>query len=134
MIRIPKTLFGQILAYAVGGGAVTLFHSATYWVLAQPLHVEPYVANSIAAIFAGLVGYILHSRFTFGHGRSDGGEARSFGRYVLVSLLCYGLNSVWVWLVVKHMGMSVATSIIPMILVTPWLGFALNRFWAFRKL
>jgi putative flippase GtrA len=133
MIDAPRSLFGQLLAYAVGGGAVTALHSASYWAMADLAQIEPYLANSIAAILAGLVGYVLHSRFTFGHGREVGGEARSFARYVIVSLLCYGLNSVWVWMVVKQWGMSVATSIIPMILVTPWLGFALNRFWAFRK-
>jgi putative flippase GtrA len=133
MIEAPRSLMAQLVAYAVGGGAMTALHSLSYWVMADRAGIEPYVANSLAAIVAGLAGYVLHSRFTFGHGRGEGGATQAFGRYALVSLLCYGLNSFWVWLVVKHWGMSVATSILPMILVTPWLGFALNRFWAFKR-
>lgn len=133
MVDAPRSLPGQLLAYALGGGAMTALHSASYWVMAEPLGVEPYVANSLAAVVAGLAGYILHSRFTFGHGRDESAEAKSFGRYLVVSVLCYLLNSFWVWLVVKQWNMSVAASIVPMILATPWLGFVLNRFWAFRK-
>jgi putative flippase GtrA len=133
MVDAPRSLFGQLLAYALGGGAMTALHSLSYWLMAEPLGVEPYVANSLAAVLAGLAGYALHSRFTFGHERDTGGEARAFGRYVIVSILCYLLNSFWVWLVVKQWGMSVAASIVPMILLTPWLGFVLNRFWAFRR-
>lgn len=133
MIEAPKSLFGQIFAYIIGGGGMTALHSAVYWILAKPLAVEPYIANSVAAIVAGVAGYILHSRFTFGHGRTSGMDARALSRYVIVSLLCYALNSFWVWLVVKQSGYSVGMSIVPMVLVTPWLGFVLNRFWTFKR-
>lgn len=133
MIEAPKSLFGQILAYAVGGGGMTALHSGVYWVLADLFAVEPYVANTVAAVIAGIAGYILHSRFTFGHGRASAIDAAALGRYLVVSLLCYALNSFWVWLIVKQSGYSVAASIAPMVLVTPWLGFVLNRFWTFRR-
>lgn len=133
MIKAPKSLFGQIIAYAIGGGGMTALHSGVYWVLAELFAVEPYIANSIAAVIAGIAGYTLHSRFTFGHGRASAMDATAVGRYVIVSLLCYALNSFWVWGIIKQSGYSVAISIIPMVLVTPWLGFALNRFWTFRR-
>jgi putative flippase GtrA len=132
MLRAPQSMLGQLIAYAIGGGAMTLFHAAVYWLLAEPADVEPYIANSIAAIAAGLAGYVLHSKWTFGHGDRQVGAGASLLRYAIVSLLCFALNSFWVWLVVKHLGRSVAESIVPMILVTPWLAFALNRFWTFR--
>jgi putative flippase GtrA len=126
-------MIGQIAAYVVGGGAMTLLHSATYWALAEIAEIEPYVANSLAAIVAGLAGYVLHSNWTFGHGKTANNKATTFGRYAIVSLLCYFLNSFWVWLVVKQWSFSVIASIIPMILITPWLGFALNRLWTFKR-
>jgi putative flippase GtrA len=134
MVEAPRSLFGQLVAYALGGSTMTAIYSATYWVLAEPLGVEPYVANTLVAIFAGFAGFMLHSRFTFGHERDQSQEALSFGRYLVAAILCYLLNSFWVWLVVKEWKMSVAASIVPMIFVTPWLGFVLNRFWAFRKI
>lgn len=133
MIRAPKTLIGQILAYAVGGGAMTLLHSLSYWALAEPGGVNPYLANTLAAIVAGVAGYLLHSRWTFGHTNDSGGGARATLRYIVVSLLCYALNSLWVWLFVGRLGLSVSLSIVPMVLVTPWLGFALNRYWTFSR-
>jgi putative flippase GtrA len=132
MIKAPATLLGQIAAYAIGGGAMTALHSACYWGMATLGKVEPYAANSLAAIIAGIAGYYLHSRWTFGAEKRTSPTSTSFLRYVVVSLLCYVLNSFWVWLVVKHMDMSVTASLLPMILMTPWLGFALNRFWAFK--
>ena len=132
MIKIPTSLLGQLLAYAVGGGAVTVFHSACYWVMATILTVEPFLANSIAAILAGLVGFLLHSRWTFGGVERQLSDRAALTRYAVVSLICYGVNSFWVWLVIHRFGGTVNQSIIPMILATPWLGFLLNRFWAFR--
>lgn len=133
MIAAPKTLTGQLLAYAVGGGAITLLHSLSYWVMAVPGKVEPYIANSLAALIAGVAGYALHSRWTFGHTHDGADSVRSTGRYLVVSVLCYLLNSFWVWLCVHRLGLSVTISIVPMILFTPWVGFALNRFWTFGK-
>lgn len=132
MLKAPQSMFGQLIAYVIGGGAMTVFHAAVYWLLAEPAQMEPYLANSLAAIAAGLAGFTLHSKWTFGHGERQIGAGTSLLRYAIVSLLCFALNSFWVWLVVKNMGRSVAESIIPMILVTPWLAFALNRFWTFK--
>lgn len=112
---------------------MTLLHSALYWAMAEPARIEPYLANTLAAIIVGVTGYVLHSRWTFGHTNDSGGGIRIQGRYVIVSLLCYLLNSFWVWLVVGRLDMSVTVSLVPMVLVTPWLAFALNRFWTFAR-
>jgi len=133
MIRAPKTLIGQIAAYAIGGGAVTLLHSATYWLLAEPLRIDAYLANTLAAIVAGVTGYALHSRWTFGHTNTATAGLGAASRFVVVSLLCYALNSFWVWLVVRHLALGVTLSIVPMIFATPWLGFVLNRYWTFTR-
>lgn len=133
MIRVPRTMLGQIFAYAVGGGAVTLLHTLSYWVMAEPLAIDPYLANTLAAVIAGISGYVLHSRWTFGHTNQSGGGIRAQGRYIFTSLLCYALNSFWVWLFVDRLNLSVTLSIAPMVLATPWLGFVLNRFWTFSR-
>lgn len=134
MIRVPKTMIGQIFAYAVGGGAMALLHSVLYWVMADLIAIDPYIANTLAAVIVGVTGYVLHSRWTFGHTDQSGGGLKAQVRYVIVSLLCYLLNNFWVWLFVGQMALSVTLSIAPMVLVTPWLAFALNRFWTFAHL
>lgn len=133
MMRAPRSLIGQLAAYALGGGAVTLLHSAVYWTLAEPLRIDPYLANTLAALVAGVTGYLLHSRWTFGHTNNATAGMGAPTRYVVVSLVCYVVNQFWVWLFVDRLGLSVTLSLLPMILATPWLGFALNRWWAFRR-
>jgi putative flippase GtrA len=133
MIGAPKTLFGQIAAYAIGGGGVTLLHSLTYWILAEPLRIDPFLANSIAAVIAGLTSYTLHSRWTFGHTNTAANSLATIVRFAVVNLIVFALNSLWVWLFVQQLGLGVRISIAPMILVTPWVAFALNRWWTFTR-
>lgn len=133
MIRAPTTLVGQIAAYAVSGGAMTLLHSLSYWLMAEPLRLDPYLANTLAALVAGASGYLLHSRWTFAHTNRSGGGIGPQARYVVVSLVCYAFNSFWVWLFVHRLGFGVTLSILPMMLATPWVAFALNRWWTFSK-
>lgn len=133
MIRAPETLFGQIAAYAIGGGAITLLHSGIYWLLAEPIHIDAYLANTIAAVVASVSSYLLHSRWTFGHTNNAAKGLGAPTRFVVVQLLIYLLNSFWVWLFVEKLALGVTLSIVPMILATPWLGFVLNRWWTFRR-
>lgn len=133
MIEAPKTLLGQIVAYAIGGGAMTGLHAATYWVLAQPVQVEPYLANLIAALVAGFAGFELHSRWTFGNARQSAGRGLPLFRYAAVSVLGFALNSFWVWLVVKQLSYSVTISLLPMVFISPWVAFFLNRHWTFKS-
>jgi putative flippase GtrA len=89
MIKAPATMIGQIAAYAVGGGAMTALHSACYWLMATFGEIEPYIANSLAAMIAGVAGYNLHSRWTFGAEARASTPGTSFARYAVVSLLCF---------------------------------------------
>ena len=79
-----------------------------------------------------LVGYVVHSRWSFkGHGRRDN-LARTGGRFVIVSLVSFGLNSFWVWLMVRAFGWPI-WSPYPLVLgVTPFAVFWLNRRWVFE--
>jgi putative flippase GtrA len=133
IISAPRTVLGQILAYSASGGALTALHTVSYWVLAEAIKIDPYLANVIAATLAGISGYFLHSKWTFGHTNDSGGGLRAQSRYLTVSLLCFALNSFWVWLFIDRNGLSVTWSIVPMVLVTPWLGFVLNRYWTFSR-
>ena len=61
--------------------------------------ISPGRSASLAAV---LVGYVVHSRWSFrGHGRRDN-LARTGGRFFAVSLVSFALNQLWVWLLVSH--------------------------------
>jgi putative flippase GtrA len=73
----------------------------------------------------------MHSRWSFrGHGRRDD-PRRTTGRFALVSLISYGLNSFWVWLFTQPLGLGPEWPMLPMLFVTPAVTFVLNRQWVF---
>ena len=78
-----------------------------------------------------LVGYVTHSRFSFrGHGARDN-LARTGGRFIIVSLISFALNSFWVWLLVQSLVLPLWAPY-PLILgLTPLITFTLNRKWVF---
>ncbi len=124
-------LIGQLFRYAVTGGLASFVNILVYWVAATPLRVDPNLAMFLGWIGAVLVGYVVHSRWSFkGHGRR-GNLARTGTRFLLVAMVSFALNSFWVWLLVRHYGGPTWWPIPPVLVVTPLLVFWLNRRWVF---
>jgi len=124
-------LLGQFVRYGVTGGFASVVNIAIYWVAATFLGVDPNLAMFLGYLAAVLVGYVIHSRWSFrGHGRR-GNLARTGGRFVLVSLVSFALNSLWVWLFVRYLGGPTWWPIPAVLGVTPLLVFWLNRRWVF---
>ncbi len=122
----------QIVRYAISGGGLTLFYALVYWIAASPFGVDPLVANCAAFVLTVALGFVVHSRWSFeGHGRRDR-PVRAGLLFLLVNLAGFALNSFWVWLIVDYLAGAVSLPLIPMILITPWLSFYLNRQLTFR--
>ena len=130
IIERHGALLGQLARYAVTGGLATIVNIAVYWVLAAG-GMDPNLAWAFGYVAAVIVGYVVHSRWSFrGHGRRDN-LARTGGRFVLVSLVSFGLNQLWVWLLVQRLDLPL-WSPYPLVLgVTPFVVFVLNRRWVF---
>lgn len=125
-------LFWQVVRYGVTGLFVTACQAAIYWSLAALIGLHPQVANFIGYLAAVAIGYVSHSLFTF---RGHGGEANHKTRgakFIIVSLISYALNALWVYLCVTHMGWPEWSPIPAMIFVTPAIMFGLNRQWVFK--
>ena len=131
LLTSNRGLTGQILRYGVSGGLLTVFYSAVYWTAATQLAVPALIANTIAFVLTLVAGWLIHSRWSFrGHGRRERPRI-AYARFLLINLAGYALNSFWVWLIVVRLGGSVPLSILPIVLITPWLMFWLNRRWTF---
>ena len=130
LMRRHEVLLGQLVRYALTGGLASLVNIGVYWVLAAR-GMDPNLAWTLGYVAAVLVGYVVHSRWSFrGHGRRDN-LARTGGRFVIVSLVSFGLNQLWVWLLVVQFGLPLGAPY-PLVLgVTPLIVFALNRRWVF---
>ena len=130
LMRRHNVLLGQLVRYALTGGLASIVNIGVYWVLAAR-GMDPNLAWTLGYVAAVLVGYVVHSRWSFrGHGRRDN-LARTGGRFVIVSLVSFGLNQLWVWLLVVQLGLPLWAPY-PLVLgVTPLIVFALNRRWVF---
>jgi putative flippase GtrA len=129
-IRSNPELAGQFLRYAVTGGLASAVNIGVYWILAAR-GMDPNLAWTVGFAAAVLVGYLVHSRWSFrGHGRRHN-LARTGGRFIVVSLVSFGLNQLWVWLLVRELDLPLWAPY-PLVLgVTPLIVFALNRRWVF---
>lgn len=126
-----RALFGQIVRYGVTGGIVTALAAGVYWGLATYAGIAPLLANVAAYLFAAVLGFVMHSRWSFkGHDKGEALADTSL-RFFLVSLASLGLNSFWVWLSTGLLGGPTWWPVVPMLLVTPIAVFALNRRFVF---
>lgn len=113
------------------GAFVTALGVVVYALVAIILQWHPQLGNVLAYLTAMATGYVLHSSWSF---RGHGGE-RTLAtklRFLLVSLISYGLNAFWVWLLYSYLDLGRAAPILPMLFVTPAVTFVLNREWVFR--
>lgn len=121
----------QFIRFGFSGGVATAISLVIYYVMAVWRRDPPQLANFLAYVAAVIIGYMLHSRFSFrGHGTRDS-TARTTGRFVVTSLVSYALNAFWVWLFTHPLGWPRWSPMAPMLFVTPLATFALNRRWVF---
>ncbi|UVO50797.1 GtrA family protein [Sphingomonas sp. SUN019] len=131
LVRAKET-FGQLVRFGIAGGLATLCYAAVYSPLAATKLTSEQVANIFGYLVAVLVGFWLHSRWSFrGHGAS---ATKTGPRFFAVSLLSYGANTFWVWLLTDDAVMAGPWwwPLIPILFVTPLVTFSLNRLWVFK--
>ena len=126
-----RTVLAQLARFIVSGAFVTALGVGVYALVALVLRWHPQLGNLLAYLIAMATGYVMHSRWSF---RDHGGERTHATRvrFVIVSLISLGLNSLWVYLITGPLGLGPAWPIVPMLFVTPAVTFILNRQWVFR--
>jgi putative flippase GtrA len=121
----------QVVRYAFAGAAITVLVAASYWAVAEFLDVDPMVSLTIVFLFFTVVSYFTHGSFSFrGHGDRDRQHVR-LARFLIVNIIGFATNQLFVWLLVKHLGGPTWWPVIPIIFVTPVLTFMLHRRWVF---
>lgn len=126
-----REAFAQLIRYGVIGALITIGGQAIYYGLAESRLTSPLVAIAIAWIVGVAVGYFAHGWVSFrGHGERDD-HARIGTRFVAVNVFGYVVNSFWVWLLVERLDGPNWWPIVPNIVLTPLLTFALHRRWTY---
>ena len=124
-----RAILSQLMRFLISGALVTILGVAVYAFVALMLRWHPQVGNLLAYLVAMASGYVMHSRWSF---RDYGQRTKGTGvRFVIVSLISLGLNSLWVALITGPLGLGPAWPILPMLFVTPAVTFLLNRHWVF---
>jgi putative flippase GtrA len=124
-------LLAQLLRFGLTGGLLTVLVAGGYWLLATFAGVEPMLSLTLNFLVFTALGYVLHSRFSFrGHGARDRAHVRTL-RFLTVNTIGFLANQFFVWLLVRELGGPTWWPVVPIVLVTPLLTFALNRRWVF---
>jgi len=113
---------------AVGALGVLIDFSFT-WLFKEQLKVQKYVANSIGFTFGATSNYFLNRWWTF---HSNNPElAMEYSRFLLVSVMGLGMNTVIIWFLVSKRKRNFYTSkLFAMGLVTFW-NFFVNLMFTF---
>jgi len=122
-------LFWQLVRFALVGGFITAIGAGLYAALVEFSAINEQLAVVIAYLLCVAIGYPLHSRWSFRGHSADHKQATM--KFIVVSLVSYGLNAFFAWALVRHFGLPRWSPTVPMVFVTPLATFALNRFWVF---
>ncbi|MET0375411.1 MAG: GtrA family protein [Rhizorhabdus sp.] len=132
MTHERAALLGQLLRYGITGVLASLVNIGIYHGCVQMGGLDPNLAWTIGFVGAATTGYVVHGQWSFrGHGSRDR-QAIRITRFIIVSLISFALNSLWVWLLVQHMDLPLWAPYPPVLCVTPLLVFWLNRVWVFE--
>lgn len=125
-----REMLGQLIRYGINGVVVTSIYTAIYVGL-DTLTKLPVQACNLAAFLASVVvGYNLHSRITF-KGQGERGRGAQI-RFFVAALPSFAVNAFWSWLFATALGWPHWTVQVPVWFVTPFMIFAINRWWVFR--
>lgn len=126
-----RSILLQVARYGFAGLVITVLFSACYWAVADLLGVDPMLSLTLVFIFFSGVSYFAHGAFSFrGYGERDRQHVRAT-RFFLVNIVGFLLNQFFVWLLVKQLEGPTWWPIVPFILVTPLVTFAMHRKWVF---
>ena len=120
----------QLLRYVIGGLFVTQVAALIYSLFVLQ-HVGPFWANAGSTGCGLLVGYTVHSRWSFKDGRKDS-ETLQLGRFLTASAVAFAINNFWIWLTVTRLGLPPLAPVPLMMVATPVMSFLLNRYWVFK--
>jgi putative flippase GtrA len=126
-----RTLFGQLVRFGLVGVFSTILYAAIYWPLATYV-MQPVLAVFVAFSIAVAIGYVLHSNWSFrGHGKSSE-DGRTQAKFLSVQSVGMVLNAVFTWILTGPLFHGPTWwPLVPAVLVTPLVTFALNRWWVF---
>ncbi len=127
----PRARLFELVRYISVGSLLALTDFVLFGVL-NYLHVNIYLAALLDFVVGMIIGYLLHSRFTFRYD-TTGKQIQKFSQLIVVGL--GGLIITWLILYWVADGMGIHPALakfIAMCLSFIW-AYSMNRWWVFRR-
>jgi putative flippase GtrA len=122
---------GQVIRFGIVGGLSTLIYAGVYWPLATYV-MYPTLAVPIAFGVAVLFGYFAHSRWSFRDYPTEQRSRATQAKFVAAQTLGMLLNAAFTWILTGPLCHGPTWwPLVPAVLVTPPVTFAVNRWWVF---
>jgi putative flippase GtrA len=122
-------LFWKFLKFGVVGLTGVIVDFGITFLLKEKIKIHKYLANAIGFSFAATTNYLLNRVWTF-HSQNPH-VANEYGRFILVSLVGLGINSLILWLMVSKFKRNFYFSKLIAIGITTIWNFAANVLFTF---
>lgn len=121
----------SFLAFSAVGMLITVLSASTYWLIVSNFGLDANLSLLIVFVIFTVLGHLLHGLVSFRSQTKGVLIGRSFRRFIVVNMIGFALNQLFVYGIVKYLDLPVWGPIFPMVLVTPAIIFVLSRFWVF---
>lgn len=127
-------LLAQAIRFGIVGFLVTVVHIVVFIGCIEILNIAPLWANFPAFMVALASGFIGHFTWTFRiHCRGFQYNWKALIlKFLLVSFVGLGLNTLVVYLVVNLLGHPYMYAVLLMVSVVPAIMFLLQKYWTFK--
>jgi putative flippase GtrA len=120
----------RFIGFAGAGAVATFAHYSILIILVQVGEWDSTPASALGAVCGAFVSYVLNYRYVF---YSAAGHADAMRRFFLIAGSGLMLNTVFMWIGVKGVGLHYLLSqIVATVLVLFW-SFAANHKWTFGR-
>ena len=123
-------VLGQLIRFGIVGAVSTLVYTVVYWPLATYV-IHPVLASVAGFLVAVVFGYFFHSRWSFKGHEAEGGVGTQ-SKFVAVQSVGMAMNAGFTWLCTGLLHQPTWVPLVPVVLITPLVTFALNRYLVFK--
>lgn len=126
-------LLAQVIRFGIVGFLATIVHILVFVGSIELLDIVPLWANFPAFLVALVTSFIGHFTWTFRiqHRNLENNWKALIIKFMLVSFLGLGLNTLVVYLVVNLLGHPYQYAVLLMVSVVPAIVFLMQKYWAF---
>lgn len=120
----------MLVRYGLVGVLATIVHSAIALMMHEWVGFEPFWAHASGFCGGLITAYLGHYHYSF---KDNGAHKNRFPKFVISSLIGFGLHQGGVVVLVSHFQLNYSTQALPLLMISvPALTFLMSKFWVFR--